>query len=474
MAYVFYDTETTGTATDFDQILQFAALELDDDFNEVSSINLRCRILPYVVPSPTALCVTRVRPTDLLSPNRSHLDMICEIHSWILERSPCTMMGHNSIKFDENMLRQALYKTLHPVYLTNTGGNCRGDTMRIAQAASIFSPGTIEVPLSAKGRPAFKLGDLVRANGIDFSNNNAHDALADVRATVELARLLQDRAPAIWAQMRRNATKADALEFMTSKAAFCAAEVNFGTASSWLVTAVAKNPNYDAEMAVFDLAYDPRDYLNLEVAELVELMNGRQKVIRVVKANAQPMIVDTVVGRSLVKAAPYATETLKQHVILIREAKEFRERVAQALTMRFEDGDASDYVEQRIYEGFPSRPDERLMTDFHNASWEDRHAICGRFADERLAEIGLKLIFAEQPNVLPADVRRSIEEQFQKRLAADGAVPWMTISKAKTDLATLKVGGEEDPDHLLEIEAFLEGLQLRYGKLETLFDYATL
>jgi exodeoxyribonuclease-1 len=33
MAYVFYDTETTGTDTTFDQILQFAALLTDADSN---------------------------------------------------------------------------------------------------------------------------------------------------------------------------------------------------------------------------------------------------------------------------------------------------------------------------------------------------------------------------------------------------------------------------------------------------------
>src|SRR4051794_26063888 len=338
MTYVFYDTETTGTATDFDQILQFAALELDDDFNEVSSIDLRCRILPYVVPSPTALCVTRVRPADLLSPNRSHLDMICEVRSWIMERSPCTMMGHNSIQFDENLLRQALYKILHPVYLTNTGGNCRGDTMRIAQAASIFAPGSIEVPLSAKGKPTFKLGDLVRANGINFSDDDAHDALADVRVTVDLARLLRDRAPEIWDQMQRNATKADALEFMTCKAAFCAAEMNFGNAASWLATKVATNPNNGGEVAVFDLAYDPRNYLDLDVDELIEVMKGQQKVIRVIKANAQPMIMDVKMGKALVEAAPFDRDVLNRHVALIRRASEFHDRVALALTKRFEDG----------------------------------------------------------------------------------------------------------------------------------------
>ncbi len=35
MPYVFYDTETTGTETAFDQILQFAAIKTDDDLNEL-------------------------------------------------------------------------------------------------------------------------------------------------------------------------------------------------------------------------------------------------------------------------------------------------------------------------------------------------------------------------------------------------------------------------------------------------------
>ncbi len=46
MPYVFYDTETTGTETAFDQILQFAAIRTDDDLNEVDRFDIRCRLLP--------------------------------------------------------------------------------------------------------------------------------------------------------------------------------------------------------------------------------------------------------------------------------------------------------------------------------------------------------------------------------------------------------------------------------------------
>jgi exodeoxyribonuclease I len=43
MAFVFYDLETTGTATAFDQVLQFAAIQTDDELNFIEKFNIRCR-----------------------------------------------------------------------------------------------------------------------------------------------------------------------------------------------------------------------------------------------------------------------------------------------------------------------------------------------------------------------------------------------------------------------------------------------
>ena len=64
MPYVFYDTETTGTETPFDQILQFAAIRTDDALNELKRFNIRCRLLPHIIPSPKALLITQVTPGD--------------------------------------------------------------------------------------------------------------------------------------------------------------------------------------------------------------------------------------------------------------------------------------------------------------------------------------------------------------------------------------------------------------------------
>jgi len=109
----------------------------------------------------------------------------------LLSWSPSIFIGYNSIRFDEEMLRQALFQTLHNAYLTNTHGNCRADALSLVMAATTLSPTCLSVPRGPQGRPIYRLEGLATANGI--THGNAHDAMGDVAATVELCRIVYDR-----------------------------------------------------------------------------------------------------------------------------------------------------------------------------------------------------------------------------------------------------------------------------------------
>jgi exodeoxyribonuclease-1 len=193
---VFYDTETTGLKPAFDQITQFAAIVTDQDFNIIEEVNLRCRLQPHVLASPGAMFVTKVGPKAIQSAPLSCYEMVRAIRAFIQKWSPAVFIGFNSISYDENMLRQAFYQHLHPVYPTNTNGNSRMDILRLAHAVAAYRPDTITVPLNDKGKPTFKLGLLAAANGLAL--DNAHDAHADTRATLGIAKLLRARAPEVW------------------------------------------------------------------------------------------------------------------------------------------------------------------------------------------------------------------------------------------------------------------------------------
>ncbi len=95
MGFIFYDTETTGLSRAFDQIVQFAAVATNDTLEPIPgrSMDLRCRRLPHVVPSPKALLLSRVSPTRLETASHSHLEMTEEIDRQLDQWEPAKVAG---------------------------------------------------------------------------------------------------------------------------------------------------------------------------------------------------------------------------------------------------------------------------------------------------------------------------------------------------------------------------------------------
>ena len=61
--------------------------------------------------------------------------------------------------------------------------------------------------------------------------------------------------------------------------------------------------------------------------------------------------------------------------------------------------------------------------------------------------------------------RIKIEEQFRDRLlATEENLPWLTIPQAIKELAELRDEGKQ-LDLLTEIEAFIEGMRLRFSMM---------
>lgn len=462
MAYVFYDTETTGTETAFDQILQFAAIKTDDDFVEQDRFDIRCRLLPHIVPSPKALQVTRVTPAMLTDPALpSHFEMMRRIRAKLMEWSPATFMGYNSLAFDEELMRQAFFQNLLPAYLTNMNGNTRGDIMRVSHAVHTYSPENIAVPIGDNGRPTFRLDQLAPANG--YNHDQAHEAMADVEATIFMARLARDRAPEVWNAMTRSVSKNAVKQFVRDQDALSFTEYFFSSPHSWLVAYCGENPNYDAQVAVFDLQHDPDEYRHLSVDELIDVLNGSPKVIRTLRANAQPILMPEEAAPESTQALEVAPDERQRRIQVIRGDSEFQSKVGIALTRRFEDQEPSAYLEKQIYDGFPSWDDQALMGQFHEGNWTDRADIAEQIEDARLSEFACRLIFFEEPSALPHEKQLEMKRWLAGRVMADDDnLPWTTIPMAKRDNDTLlSETTDADAELLSDVADFLEAAERR-------------
>jgi exodeoxyribonuclease I len=226
-SFVFYDTETTGTDTTFDQILQFAAIRTDENLCEVDRFEIRCRLLPHVVPAAGALIATGVSPSLLTDDTLpTHYEAARRIATTLADWSPSIFLGYNSISFDEELLRQTFYQTLQPIYVTNTGGNTRGDILNLVNATAVVAPTALTIPIGTSGKPTRKLDALALANG--YAHPNAHDALADVEATIFVAKVIRAAAPAVWEEFMQLRSKPAVMARVNERSPFFLTEC-YGT-----------------------------------------------------------------------------------------------------------------------------------------------------------------------------------------------------------------------------------------------------
>lgn len=440
MSFVFYDTETTGTNSAFDQILQFAAIQTDADLQEIDRFEIRSRLLPYVVPSPHALRVTGLTIDQLLDEaHPNHYEMVTRLRRTLDGWCPAAFVGYNSLRFDEEFLRQAFYQCLHPPYLTNTGGSKRADAMHLIRAAAVLHPEHIVVAKSDKGGASFKLDRLAPANG--HNHPNAHEAMADVEALIFLCKIVRDRCPQLWARFLRFADKGTVTRFVEGEDAFLLMEFFPVQTGRFVVTAIGQNAAQPNIAYCYDLTVDPDELRGLGGAELAARMTQAPRPLRKVKKNAAPCLCPLSEAPLELLAGVSADEFVRR-ARQVRSDPTLIERLVAAANAMEPVYPPSPYVERRIYDGFWSNADTRRLEAFHVASWEDRVVIADGLEDERLAWLARRLIFAEQPHYLAPDHHAAIVNEVAQRLMAAPADcgGWTTLPKASSDLATMLPG----------------------------------
>ena len=238
MNYVFYDLETTGRNSTWDQIIQVAAILTDDKFNVIDKFEERCRLKKGLVPYPEALIVNKTSVEILKNVNLSHYELTKKIETTFKKWSPAIFVGYNSINFDEEFIRKTFFKTLFEPYLTQFNGNKRADVIGMTRASKFYFPDCLKVGINEKGNQVFKLDVLTELNNIF---HNAHDAMGDVDATIEIAKILQKSSNKVWNAGLKNNNKIDVDNFLIQNNIVCMDEYLFGKFNVHAVTYVCKN-----------------------------------------------------------------------------------------------------------------------------------------------------------------------------------------------------------------------------------------
>jgi exodeoxyribonuclease I len=462
MNFAFFDLETTGTSPAFDHPLQFAAILTDAEFREIERVNLRCRLAPHVIPSPQALAVTGLRPHQLIDPELQSLFEFAQALTALVARwSPAIWTGFNSIRFDEEMLRQMFYQNLQPeIFATQFNGNTRFDIMTAVFAVFQRRSDLLNWPVDETGRVRFKLDRLAPENG--FQGHNAHDALGDVEATIHIARLIAERAPDLWAQLLANRDKGHVQAQLERFEPLELVE-RFGggpprAIMSCLCGYAAKNRNL---AYLFDLdAMDPQELIAASDEDLMGAMVAEPRPLRSISINKVPMLLPPTT----------VTDEQRRRAKVLAEVPELRQRLIAAMTERYPvDPDAAPpHVEQQIFSGFYGWNDKARLKEFQGANWPGRQEMVATFEDARLRQLGARLVAFYAPNLLSDSERRRYMAWRRERWKApvDVETEWMILEKARKALVEMQAAAAQDPSMLEEIEAFLHGLDSKTARRE--------
>jgi exodeoxyribonuclease-1 len=440
MAFILYDVETSGLNKRFDQILQFAAVRTDAELVETHRFETQSRLMPHVVPSPKALHVTGITLDEANGTARpSHYSMVCAIAKTLASWCPATFLGFNSIRFDEEFLRQAFYQCLHPVFLTNTNGNARADVLNLMRAATTLHPTVIHPGVEIDGRLNHRLSALAAANGI--AQGKAHDAESDVDAMLGLCRLVRDGAPGLWSAFLRFSSKASVVDLVRDEDAFAYFDFFGSPRVMHFLTRIGVSPNDVNTHYCLDLECDIDSLRKLDDAALVERMRQEPRPIRRLKVNGSPLIyplwdIDT--DRFL----DLTEDELSRRASSVRADEEFTGALTRAASSIDPVYATSEHVELQIYGGiFFSDADRELCRQFHNSPWEARQAFIRSFEDQRLKRLARRLIYLESSHLFEESERRTIAENIAARRRGEGNhtfPPWTTIGSALSELDTLE------------------------------------
>ena len=309
----WHDYETFGVNPQIDGVAQFAGIRTDKDLNIIGEkLDILCQPTPDRLPHPEACMVTGISPLNNIAKGLNEVSFFHQVEKELAKAGTCGI-GYNNISFDDEVTRNGFYRNFISPYDREWKNNCsRWDLLNVVRLAVALHGEIINVPVDPEtGNKIFKLDQLSPANGIE--HENAHDALSDVIATIELAKKIKEAQPEFWEQMYTQRNKQGVANFFfpsfnardrehqLKSEAFISAESYFGGVQDFVE---ALYPVYATGNNVYciKLTKDISKILELDAETLKtelykkkeEMQEGEQRIpLHTIQINKCPVIFKT-------------------------------------------------------------------------------------------------------------------------------------------------------------------------------------
>ncbi len=413
--FFFYDLETSGLSARDDRIMQFAGQRTDKDFAPIGDpINALVRLSDDTLPSPEALFVTGITPQQTVADGYTEAEFAKLLTEEIF--TPDTIaVGFNSIRFDDEFVRHFLWRNFYDPYEWSwKDGRSRWDILDVVRMTRALRPEGIEWPVTEDGKATNRLELLTRLNGVD--HYKAHDALSDVIATIEVARLIHTRQPQLFEYLLKLRDKREVMKLVNldDKKPFVYTSGRYDAEHDKTTVAFPLTAGRNGNVVVYDLRYDPTPFIAMDQKQLASVLfasweerqaEGFQKLpVKELQYNRAPAVAPLGV---LEQAGGWErihldVATIEAHKKILLEAAHFAENIRTVLEGRPEFKKSPD-PEAQLYDGFVGDRDKIRIETVRNASERELADFHPNFDDERLVPLLLHYKARNYPASLSED-----------------------------------------------------------------------
>ena len=457
--FYWHDYETWGADPRRDRPAQFAGQRTGLDLSPIGEpLVLFCRPADDVLPNPEACLITGITPQRAAADGIPEADFAAAIVRELGQPGTCGV-GYNSIRFDDEVTRHLLYRNLQDPYAREwQNGNSRWDLIDTLRLAYALRPDGIDWPTGDDGLVSFRLERLSAANGIEHSG--AHDALADVRATIALARLLRDRQPRLFDYALRLRDKRRVKELLAPREPLLHVSARYPAAQCCIapVLPLMRHPVDANGMVVFDLRSDPQPLLDLDAGAIrarlftpaAELPEGVERIpLKTVHVNRAPVLAPmTTLSAEAAERCSIDLARVYRHAATLKGAGPGLEAKLSAVHAG-PDRPAETDPDLMLYcGGFFGPADRREMERVRSARPADLARGGFRFQDPRLPEMLLRYRARNWPETLDQDDRLAWEAFRHRRLTDAQGGGSLTLDTYRQALARLRVSCASDTGRL--------------------------
>ena len=436
--FFFYDLETSGFSPQNDRIMQFAGQRTDENLNRIGEpVNILIRLNDDVLPSPSALMVTKISPQKTVEEGYTE----AEFSKMLVEEyfTPDTVIiGYNSVRFDDVHIQHLLWRNFYPPYDWQwKDGRSRWDLLDVVRMIRALRPEGINWPFiineeTGEKFAANKLELLTKENGI--LHENAHDAMSDVDGLIDVARLLKEKQPQIFNYLFKMRSKNEVQKlvnlenpkpFVYTSGRF---KVEFEKTTVAFPVAPAKNQN----IIVWDLRFSPEKFINWNEDQILENITADFETrssnefepiaAKILQYNKCPAVAPIgVLTEENQQRLKIDLDEIQKNLDILRKNPHFAENLRSAFERRsevFQDKSSAEKPapEARLFEGFVSKSDDIKIEAVRNSTDRELADFHPDFADERLTDLLLHYKARSFPKSLSSQEKELWEEYRVKNL----------------------------------------------------------